>query len=204
MFLRNDGEFDHCIVQKPVRHVIICHCSDAQQSAAMNPHKAAPTPLTNGSYASPHPLCFVLCFPRQTYLSFVLRCESSPPRPSAACRCKQSAFRDARNFLAFSMSLVYRHLCGCVGPHQLRALYFTFSVTRKILHCSAGLHVGRAPNLFVHCTQKCLKLVLCITNLSHNFRRQSNAHSIPVITFKPSGSVEINFQLKRLFDVTSL
>jgi len=74
MFLRNDGTFDHCIVQKPVRHVIICHCSTAQQSAAMNPHKAAPTPLTNGSYASPHPLCFVLCFPRQTYLSFVLRC----------------------------------------------------------------------------------------------------------------------------------
>lgn len=79
MILRYDVTFDHCIVQKPVRHVIICHCSAAQQSAAMNPHEAAPTPLTNGSYASPHPLCFVLCFPRQTYLSFVLRCEPSPP-----------------------------------------------------------------------------------------------------------------------------
>jgi hypothetical protein len=124
MFLRNDGTFDHCTVQKPVRHVIICHCSAAQQSAAMNLHKAAPTPLTNGSYASPHPLCFVLCFPRQTYLSFVLRCEPSPPFSSAARRCKQSAFLDARNFLAFSMSLVYRHLCGCVGPHQLRGPVF--------------------------------------------------------------------------------
>ena len=82
MFLRYGVTFDHCIVQKPVRHVIICHCSAAQQSAAMNPHKAAPTRLTNG-ISSSIMFCIVLPTPDIFIICVAVRALPSP-RPLAA------------------------------------------------------------------------------------------------------------------------
>lgn len=140
-----------------------------------------------------------------------LCCGASPPLPPTTTPIGRSPLQ-AVSVSRCSKFFGFQHvacvppsvwLCGA-APTEGPCLYFTFSVTRSLLHCSAGLRVGRTPKLFVHCTQKCLKLVLCVPNLSHDFRRQSNARCILVITFKPSGSVEINFQLKLLFDTTSL
>jgi hypothetical protein len=183
MFLRNDGIFDHCTVQKPVHHVIICRCSAAQQSAAMNPHKVAPTPLTNGSYASPHPLCFVLCFPRQTYLSFVLRCEPSPSPPLGRSPLQAVSVSRCSKFFDF------QHVaCGCRTNWGALPV-FHIERHAQVIALQCRLHVGRTPPHYLCIVpQKSLQIFLCVPNLSHNLGCQSNARCIVVIAFKPRGS----------------
>lgn len=75
-----------------------------------------------------------------------LCCGASPPLPSPRplAAASSQCFKVLEIFWLSACRSCTAICVAAWGRTNRGALYFTSSVTRKLLHCSAGLHVGRA------------------------------------------------------------